>query len=268
MTGSKFAPDTIRQKICTVRKLAIFPSTDPCCDESCLNILLNGQIDLQGLMPWSSNYTFLVNLIDDCGENLLGIYKPGDGERPLWDFPHQTLSKREFASFLISQILGWPNIPTTVLRSGPHGLGSLQLFIEADYEAHYFNMRDIPQYKDEFRRMALFDYVINNADRKGGHCLKGKDDKLWAIDHGLTFHSDPKLRTVIWEFGDQTISKSLLQDLIHLQNMMDDAELCATLSDLISTSEIEAFRRRIASVLSTKRFPTARYGRSVPYPPI
>ncbi|HMR64661.1 MAG TPA: SCO1664 family protein [Anaerolineae bacterium] len=265
----RFSVETVLTKIETVRRLAASRCEDPDCDTACLTTLLTGQLDLQGLMPWSSNYTFLVALGNgEANSSVLAIYKPGDGERPLWDFPDRTLCNREFASYLVSQVLGWPSIPTTVLRDGPHGIGSVQRFIDADYEAHYFNMRELPGYQEEFRRLALFDYVVNNADRKGGHCLKGKDGRLWAIDHGLTFHSDPKLRTVIWEFGDQTIPDKLRADLIHLHMLMEDSELCAVLADLIAAREVEAFRQRLKNLTSSGRFPTARYGRSVPYPPI
>jgi uncharacterized repeat protein (TIGR03843 family) len=219
-------------------------------------------------MPWSSNYTFLVTLEGKAGRNVLGIYKPGDGERPLWDFPDRTLSHREFASYLVSQVLGWPSIPLTVMRDGPHGLGSMQLFIETEYEAHYFNMRDIPNFAEDFRRVALFDYIVNNADRKGGHCLKGADGRIWAIDHGLTFHVEPKLRTVIWEFCDEIIPEQLWKSLAHLRDTINETDLHQVLADLITPREIQAFERRINQLVSTHRFPKARTGRNVPYPPI
>jgi uncharacterized repeat protein (TIGR03843 family) len=197
------------------------------------------------------------------------IYKPGDGERPLWDFPDRTLSQREFASYLISLILGWPNIPTTILRDGPHGLGSVQLFIEAEYEAHYFNMRDIPAFTESFRQMALFDYIVNNADRKGGHCLKDADGVIWAIDHGLTFHTEPKLRTVIWEFCDDPIPNTLLDDLAHLYGLLEnDTKLHQIFAGLIARREIEAFKRRVGLLVSNSQFPALRSGRNVPFPPV
>jgi uncharacterized repeat protein (TIGR03843 family) len=234
-----------------------------------IETLLNGKMELQGLMPWSSNYTFLADIQDRArGISLLAIYKPGEGERPLWDFPDQTLSLREFTSYLVSQVLGWPKIPPTVLREGPHGLGSVQLFIEAEYEAHYFNMRGMPTFAEDFRRMALFDFIVNNADRKGGHCLKGTDGQVWAIDHGLTFHVEPKLRTVIWEFCEETIPQLLLDNLAHLQQLMEQGEFCQLLSDLISPREVEAFKRRVAVLVARGRFPATRSGRNMPYPPI
>jgi uncharacterized repeat protein (TIGR03843 family) len=271
LSRKQFNPDKILSKLNIVRKLAFSDSclsastTDPYVD---VNTLLTGEMELQGLMPWSSNYTFLVSVEGENDVTLLGIYKPGDGERPLWDFPDRTLSYREFASYLVSQVLGWPRIPPTVMRDGPHGLGSVQLFIESEYEAHYFNMRDVPAFAEDFRRMALFDYIVNNADRKGGHCLKGKDGQIWAIDHGLTFHVEPKLRTVIWEFCDEAIPNLLLKSLSHLRDLMNKPDLCQVLADFITSREIEAFKKRIDRLVSSGQFPKSRTGRNVPYPPI
>jgi hypothetical protein len=236
-----------------------------------LDVLLAGKIELQGLIPWSSNYTFLVNLICSSDRTeLLAVYKPCRGERPLWDFPEGTLCQREFATYLVSQVLGWPRIPPVVLRSnGPHGQGSVQLFIEADFEAHYFSLRHLTAFAEDFKQVALFDYVVNNADRKGGHCLKGKDGQIWAIDHGLTFHTAHKLRTVIWEFSNEALPPKLLKDLERLQALLDEpAELCQILAQIISPAEIKAFRRRIDRALTTARFPKLGPGHNMPYPPI
>lgn len=237
-------------------------------DTKVIQVLLAGEMELEGLMPWSSNYTFLVKLYAANSEPALGIYKPGDGERPLWDFPDGTLSQREFASYVVSQVLGWPRIPATVLRGGPHGVGSVQLFIQAEYEAHYFNMRDVPTFTEDFRNMALFDYIVNNADRKGGHCLKGHDGQIWAIDHGLTFHTDPKLRTVIWEFCSEPIPEPRLQDLARLNTLLEKPELPRILNTLIAEPEIKAFKRRVNKLVIAGSFPDLRPGRNVPYPPI
>jgi uncharacterized repeat protein (TIGR03843 family) len=265
-------PDTLLARINRVRELGNCSQKQKnkldIEEDQVLETLLKGKIEAQGLMPWSSNYTFLVKLSLKNEPALLGIYKPGEGERPLWDFPDRTLSLREFASYLVSQVLGWPGIPATVLRDGPYGVGTVQLFVEAEYEAHYFNMRDIPDFAEDFRRMALFDYIVNNADRKGGHCLKGKDGQIWAIDHGLTFHTEPKLRTVIWEFCDECIPDALLTDLSRLQAALDSSELYKFLGELISSKEMKAFKRRITNLVSTGRFPALSPGRNIPYPPI
>lgn len=235
-----------------------------------LNALLVKKIELQGLMPWSSNYTFLVSLTPpDVEDKLLAIYKPCQGERPLWDFPEGMLCRREFASYLISLVLGWPRIPPTVLRSdGPHGAGTIQLFIEADYDAHYFTLRENPALTDEFRRIALFDHIVNNADRKGGHCLLDAQEHIWAIDHGLTFHADYKLRTVIWEFCNEKLPTGLLDDLKNLRQLLEQPELGQILAQLISRAEIEAFKERIDVLLKRGFLPRLQYGRNIPYPPV
>lgn len=245
------------------------PLSDVDVDEI-LHLLLDSDIELEGLMPWSSNYTFLAALTRETDEaTLLGVYKPCAGERPLWDFPDGTLCHREFVSYLVSLVLGWPNIPPTVMADGPHGPGSVQLFIEADYEAHYFNIRNISKLADSFRQIAIFDYIANNADRKGGHCLKDRHGHLWAIDHGLTFHTDFKLRTVIWEFCEESIPQSLLQDLTYLQQQMAaTSEFCQILANFLSMREIQAFQKRLDRLISTGRFPELHSGRNVPYPPI
>jgi len=236
-----------------------------------VEMLLEGDIELQGLFSWSSNYTFLTTLTrTDGAETLPAVYKPCEGERPLWDFPEGSLCQREFATYLVSLILGWPKVPPVVFREdGPHGPGSLQLFIDADFEAHYFNMRQHSAFTAEFRQMALFDFVVNNADRKGGHCLKDKQGHIWAIDHGLTFHADHKLRTVIWEFSDEAIPPLLLKDLQRLQTLLNDStELCYVFEQLISPAEMRAFKRRVNLLLKTASFPEWYPGHNVPYPPI
>jgi uncharacterized repeat protein (TIGR03843 family) len=266
-------PESILAQIQAVRGLSrtgVDPGATPPESEQVLTRLLEDKMELQGLMPWSSNYTFLVSLTQlQEPTNLLGVYKPCQGERPLWDFPDGTLCQREFASYLVSQALGWPNVPTTVLRNGPHGPGSVQLFIDAEYEAHYFNMRDNLALTDDFRQVALFDFVVNNADRKGGHCLKGKDDRVWVIDHGLTFHTDFKLRTVIWEFCDEKIPSALLQDLKRLQShMVDASELCQILTQFISIREFQALKKRLDRLIAAGHLPELHPGRNIPFPPL
>ena len=266
----KYAPPDpahIASQLEMVNRLAP-PGVSLPAEDAIIATLLTGQMELQGLMPWSSNYTFLTRLVGLNNMELLGIYKPGQGERPLWDFPDFTLSHREYASYLVSRVLGWPGIPPTVLRDGPHGEGSVQLFIEAEYEAHYFNMRDNPAFTDAFQKMALFDFVVNNADRKGGHCLKGKDGQIWAIDHGLTFHTDPKLRTVIWEFSEAPIPAERLADLVRLQDLLENSDLGRVMAEVISPKEVEALKRRIRRMLKLGKFPTLQSAHNVPYPPI
>ena len=135
-----------------------------------LQILQSGSIEIEGLLPWSSNYAFLVRVCDQDVE-LPAVYKPSRGERPLWDFPEGTLSFRERAAFLVSEALGWHLVPPTVLRDGKHGTGSVQLFIKHDPEQHYFSFEGQDLFRDPLQKMVLLDVIINNADRKGGHVI-------------------------------------------------------------------------------------------------
>jgi uncharacterized repeat protein (TIGR03843 family) len=234
-----------------------------------IDLLSHGEVELEGRVPWSSNFTFLITVRDDDLE-ALAVYKPSRGEQPLWDFPSGTLCQREVAAYVLSRELGWPDIPPVVLRDGPHGVGSVQLFVDADPEAHYFTMRHQPEYDAAFRRVVLFDYVVNNADRKGGHLLKGTEEGLiWAIDHGLTFHEDYKLRTVIWEYADQHIAEDWLDALGQVCTRLegDSSALCDKLTALISHGEVEALRRRVHQLLDSRVFPPPREAwRNVPYP--
>lgn len=244
-------------------------------------LLREGDLELEGLIPWSSNYTFLVSVRAsrrigpvETGSRFLAIYKPCRGERPLWDFESTgslrggSLSHREVAAYVLSRYLGWPAIPTVVLRDGPHGLGSVQMYIDADLDEHYFTMREDPTLVDAFRQVALFDYLVNNADRKGGHLLKSSSGRVWAIDHGLTYHVDYKLRTVIWEYAGQRIPQQLLADVEPLRGkLLTSSTLVSDLQRLIAPSEITALRYRVEQVLRSGTFPMPqRHWRNVPYP--
>lgn len=273
VNNSPQSPNALLSTIKSIRQLGPVDHNRPALDldaDTILRLLVEANLDLHGLMPWSSNYTFLVSLEDAARQgSLMAVYKPCAGERPLWDFPSGNLCFREFLSYLVSQLLGWPNIPPTVLRDGPQGEGSVQLFIEAEYEAHYFNMRDTSAFTPEFKEIALFDYIVNNADRKGGHCLKDRQGRLWAIDHGLTFHPDYKLRTVIWDFCRESIPAPLLEDLTRFQKLLaKNSELQQTLTQYLSHREIQALKRRVDYLLSKGHFPDMHPGRNIPYPPI
>jgi hypothetical protein len=236
--------------------------------ERVIALLMNGSMEIQGLMPDSSNYTFLTSIADDDLQGL-AIYKPRRGERPLWDFPRGTLCQRETAAYVMSQALGWAVVPPTVLRDAPeYGLGSVQLFIDADPQAHYFTLRGSDD--DAFRRIAAFDLIVNNADRKGGHILKDRDGHLWGIDHGITFHTDPKLRTVIWEFAGEAIPAALLADIRRVGEQLERSSdgLAEVLRELLAKAEIDALRRRIERILKRGRYPEPTGGRSMPWPPI
>lgn len=232
--------------------------------------LQEGDIEEKGLLPYSSNYTFLT-LVRWGQLELPAVYKPRRGENPLWDFPTGTLCQRETAAFEISRALDWHLVPPTVLRDGPRGLGSVQFFIHCDPDIHYFSMREDARFALALRRLALFDYLINNADRKAGHCLFGYDEQMWAIDHGICFHHEYKLRTVIWEFGGEPIADELLDDLTTLQNALETAvsPLRAALDDLLSTPEQQATCRRIGHLISAGQYPLPpAHQRNYPWPPI
>ncbi len=184
--------------------------------------LVSGELELLGLLPNSSNYTFLARATAG-DEQVLAVYKPRRGEMPLWDFPEGTLCQREVAAYVVARELGWPNVPPTVLREGPEGVGSTQLFIEFDASQHYFTLEGT--HADAFRKVALFDVVVNNADRKGGHCLLGSDGTIWVIDHGVCFSDDPKLRTVIWEYAGEPIPPGLLEDVRSFRERLPGEDL-------------------------------------------
>ncbi len=230
------------------------------------HLLSKGEIEVEGLIPWSSNATLLVTVRDD-ELAILAVYKPQGGERPLWDFEYGTLGMREVAAYLVCEALGWRLIPPTVLRQGPHGLGSVQFFINAREDAHFFTIQDDPAYDGDLRRLAAFDVIANNADRKSGHCLVDEEGWLWAIDNALTFHAQPKLRTVIWNFAGQPLPADLMADLRALRDILNrESQLRQALAHLLSGSELAALRRRLHLLIRSRHFPDPGPGRAVPWP--
>ncbi|HEY7649087.1 MAG TPA: SCO1664 family protein [Methylomirabilota bacterium] len=227
-----------------------------------LAFLARGEITIKGRLPRASNATFLVEVTAD-GLKALAVYKPGRGERPLWDFP-PCLYRREVAAYLLSEALGWGLVPPTLEREGPLGPGSLQAFIAADFEQHYFTLRDDPRRHDLLRKVCAFDLVANNADRKSGHCLLGPDGGIYAVDNGLTFHVEPKLRTVIWDFGGKVIPRPILKDLKRLVARGLPEKLAALLDD----EEREAVLVRALGMVEAGRFPSYPGGFSLPWPPV
>jgi uncharacterized repeat protein (TIGR03843 family) len=225
-----------------------------------LALLTRGAITLKGRMPWSSNATFLVELALDGG-TALAVYKPERGERPLWDFP-PGLFKRELAAYLLSESLGWGLVPLTVPRQGPLGSGSLQIFVPADFEQHYFTLRDETRNHDRLKRICVFDLLANNADRKAGHCLLGADGVIYAVDNGLCFHVDPKLRTVIWDFGGEPIPSEPLEDVRRVLG----AGLPESLAALIAPAEQEALLARARALVADGHFPVDHSGYCYPWP--
>jgi uncharacterized repeat protein (TIGR03843 family) len=226
-----------------------------------LTVLQAGEIDLVGRVVDSSNATFVVQVTLD-GEQLPAVYKPQAGERPLWDFD-PGLYKRERAAYLLSEHLGWHLVPTTVVREdAPAGVGSVQRFVEADHREHYFSLYDSRrELHDAFRRMALFDCVANNTDRKSGHVLLGEDGNVYGIDHGLCFAADFKLRTVIWDFAGEEIPAHDLASIAPLAESVP-----RTLAALLSHDEVEALQLRVRRLLTTRVLPVDTTGRRVPWP--
>lgn len=234
--------------------------------ESVLRLLANGDIRVEGLIPWSSNATLLVT-VSEAGTSTLAVYKPDRGERPLWDFPSGTLGRREVAAFLVSEELGWDLVPPTVLRDGPYGIGSVQFLIDAQEDVHFFTIQNVSAYASDLERLAAFDVVINNADRKAGHCLVDRQGRLWAIDNALTFSAEPKLRTVIWDFAGQRLPDQLAGDLRDLQvGLMPGKALRGDLAELLAEEEMAALGGRVNRLIEAGRFPEPGPGRPVPWP--
>jgi hypothetical protein len=234
--------------------------------ERILRLLSDGEVEVEGLIPWSSNATLLVTV---CDEELssLAVYKPQDGERPLWDFRSGTLGMRETAAYLLSEALGWGLIPPTVMREGPYGLGSVQFYVHCQEDAHFFTVQEDPGYDSDLKRLAVFDVISNNADRKAGHCLLDLEGKLWAIDNALCFHEEAKLRTVIWDYARETLPPQIAADLRALRPALEaGAPVRNALDRLLSKAEVAALHRRLDRLLEAGRFPEPGPERAVPWP--
>jgi hypothetical protein len=224
--------------------------------------LTHGDYELKGQFMLGSNYTFLAN-VHHGGETYPAVYKPSQGEQPLWDFAENTLSLREVAAYQLSEILGLHIVPFTVYRQdGPYGPGSLQQYIEYDIEHHYFNFTE--DERQALRPVVFFDLLANNADRKGGHIFfEEGTHKLFAIDHGICFHEQEKLRTVIWDFAGEPISADLLAPLAQTEGWP------GVLEPYLSPFEIEALLSRAERLCKSKMFPRPLQGRrAYPYPPV
>ncbi|HYG72238.1 MAG TPA: SCO1664 family protein [Actinomycetota bacterium] len=236
-------------------------------DAEVLETLARGELELLGLLPRSSNYTFLARVRTGVDE-LLAVYKPQVGEAPLWDFPDGTLFRREVAAYVVATALGWPRIPPTLERDGPHGVGSVQRFLPFDPEHHYFTMQDDPRHLATFRRVALFDEVVNNADRKSGHCLLAEDGDLFFVDHGVCFSVEPKLRTVIWAFAGEPITPAEGDDLRSFRAALEQDRVRDRLASLLSPAEVGAVVGRVDTLLGTGRLPRPGPERPYPWPPV
>jgi uncharacterized repeat protein (TIGR03843 family) len=236
--------------------------------QAVLDVLNRGEITLKGEFMWGSNYTFLVEVCLGA-KTVPGVYKPTRGERPLWDFPAASLARREAAAFLVSEALAWRMVPPTVYRrKGPIGAGSLQLYIDHNPEMHYFNFDDTE--RQRLRPVVLFDLLINNADRKGSHVLLDAGQHIWLIDHGICFHVEEKLRTVIWDFAGEPFPENLCADLQAFQEKLAPGmEFHESLREHLTAGEVRALAKRLERLLAVRRFPDPHPDRRpYPWPPI
>lgn len=223
-------------------------------------LLQHAVIDIEGRMPWSSNATFLVNLALD-GTTAQAIYKPLRGERPLWDF-EPGLHRRELAAYLLSEAMGIDLVPPTIIREGPLGEGSLQWFVDADHQQHYFTIHEgRTDLHDLLREVAVFDVIANNTDRKSGHVLIDTDGHIWGIDHGLCFAAEFKLRTVVWEFGGEPVPEALLAASARLAS-----DIPLGIATLLNDEEVEAMRERAQWIVDHPVMPVNASGRRYPWP--
>lgn len=224
------------------------------------DLLSNADLAIVGRVLDSSNATFVVEATQGS-QYAWAIYKPEAGERPLWDF-EPGLYKRERAAYLLSEHLGWGLVPTTIVRDdGPLGVGSLQWFIEAQVEEHFFTLIDSVHLHPELRRVAVFDYLSNNTDRKSGHLLRDAAGRIWAIDHGLCFAAEYKLRTVIWDFAGDPVAEDVLADLAPLAD-----DVPASIAELLTGREVRALQRRASRLLESRTLPHDPTGRAWPWP--
>jgi uncharacterized repeat protein (TIGR03843 family) len=254
-----------------------------------LKLLREGRLEVEGRLVQASNATFYCSVELD-GVRAAGVYKPVRGERPLWDFPDGSLAGREAATYLLSVATGWDLVPPTVLRDGPFGEGMFQLWIDHDpddgmidivprkqvpagwrtvldaYDGDGDEVSLVHADDEQLRRLALFDTVVNNADRKGGHILVSTSGQVLGVDHGLCFHEDDKLRTVLWGWAGDPLPDDYLQVLERLHHDLD-AELGRALATLLSPEEIVALRIRLARLRHSRTFPEPGDGwPSVPWP--
>ncbi len=234
-------------------------------EEEARPLLQSGEITGGYRMPWGSNYTFVVRIDAGQGKRLRAIYKPRDGERPLYDFPSGSLYKRELATFALSRDLGWPDVPLTLAREGPYGVGTIQLYVEHDAQTTYFDLID--EKPEELQKFAIFDLLINNADRKAGHCLLDRCGRVWSIDHGLTFHPVFKLRTVMLEFWGRPIPDALIGDMESLRVRLESSSgLADLLTRMLSPLEVMALVKRLHVILRDRALPPLDPYYNVPWP--
>jgi hypothetical protein len=228
-------------------------------------LLTDGALEVVGRLVEASNTTLYCRISTASAEATC-VYKPEAGERPLWDFPDGTLARRELAAYLVSELTGWAIVPPTVYRDGPYGPGMVQLWIDIDDQVDLIELlsSDDPR----LRRMAVFDAVINNADRKGGHLLPTPDGHLYGVDHGVCFAADDKLRTLLWRWAGQPLPPEAVAVLVRLRSQLSQ-ELGAELAALLMADEITALDQRIARLLGSGRYPMPNPDwPAIPWPPV
>lgn len=228
--------------------------------------LERGELELMGLLPFASNYSYLGRLcFPDTDSEIRVVYKPLEGESPLWDFPPGSLCLRETAAFVVSEISGWDLVPPTVLREGPLGLGAVQMFVDHDPRVTAFELID--GHRDALKTIAVFDHVVNNADRKAGHVLLDKVGKIWSVDHGICFHTEDKLRTVLWDFAGEPVTGNDRKPVLRLIDALESglAERLEPLLDLAEVSELSARAKQFAKM---EAMPGPGPGRRFPWPPV
>jgi uncharacterized repeat protein (TIGR03843 family) len=231
-----------------------------------LQLLENGELGIEGRLIDASNATLYCSVELD-GVRAACVYKPIAGERPLWDFPDGTLAEREVAAYEVSAVTGWHVVPPTVLRDGPMGVGMAQLWIDSDENA---DIVALVRGSDsaELRRISVFDAVINNADRKGGHLLPIPSGHIYGIDHGIAFHSDPKLRTLLWQWAGESLPDEAIDTLSELRALLE-GDLGERLGELLTTREVRRTIRRVDFLLQGGRHPLPANDRpAIPWPPM
>ena len=236
----------------------------PLSDDDAIELLKRGSIELEGRLVDASNTTLRAVITGD-GVEARCVYKPVTGERPLWDFPDGTLAGRELAAYLVSQATGWDVVPPTVLRDGPMGPGMVQLWIDGDESVDLptFVRRDLPA----LRRMAVFDAVVNNADRKGGHIIPIADGHVYGVDHGVCFSVDPKLRTLLWRWAGQRLTAEAVEALERLADGLL-GDLGEQLHEHLTRREVRRTQQRVAELLRTGRHPEpSGEWPALPWPP-
>ncbi|MFE0863899.1 SCO1664 family protein [Streptomyces rochei] len=262
-------------------------------DAATADLLALGELTVRGRIRDASNAA-LYCTVTHQGREVACVYKPVAGERPLWDFPDGTLAQREVAAYEVSEATGWGLVPPTVLRDGPYGEGMVQLWIEAVPETELLALVDTeepgPGWKavalaevgegrtallvhaddERLRRLAVLDAVINNADRKGGHLLPAAGERLYGIDHGVTFHAEDKLRTLLWGWAGEPLTGEALAVLDGLREALKDGGTLATrLGALITPAELDATRARVASLIESGKHPEpGGEWPAIPWPPV